>query len=362
MPTGSPTPDTPRLRTPVHVASAAGDVAPLCAAVDTTPSRAQCVDQHIVAPVHVACSTEADADWQCLSESATMHAELNLATPDGRTPAQVASEQRNRSGRGGGFIASTVLTDAGADLSRHTWLDVTPLLSAARAGDVCLVEALLEAKASIADVRAGSTPLTPTDMETDEAIITPLLAAVLHGHTAVVRALVRARADVQAVQTLPRGLADSSGGPVSTSPLHAAAVYNRAEVLCVLLEANAQPNLVNSGRRDTPLLLACQAGHQDIVAGLIAGQADVTLSNAAGETAVLVASRAGHAECLAALLRAKPGLTRGVEGRRAVAAAFSQRHLDCLALLAATKVPLSAEQHAVLAQGYIQGHIRNTFV
>ena len=104
------------------------------------------------------------------------------------------------------------------------------------------------------------------------------------------------------------------GAPVNgtdkngTTPLYKAAVQGEAEIVRVLLEAGADPNLESGGESEgTPLCAAAAWGRAEIVRLLIQHGADpnaVESENGGPMTALAWAERAGHAEVVKLLVEA----------------------------------------------------------
>ena len=90
-------------------------------------------------------------------------------------------------------------------------------------------------------------------------------------------------------------------------PLHVAAYHGRVEEVAVLLAAGA--NVDEDANGDTPLLIACEQGHDEVVLRMIT-KASVNLYNKAGNSPLVVACEKGHAECVAKLLDANASVNQ----------------------------------------------------
>ncbi|HZH54628.1 MAG TPA: ankyrin repeat domain-containing protein [Sphingobacteriaceae bacterium] len=84
-------------------------------------------------------------------------------------------------------------------------------------------------------------------------------------------------------------------------PLHTAISGNNIQVAKMLLEANAEVNVMQSSRQ-SPLHLAAQSGNIDLIILLLEYGADVELKNDQGQTPSDLAAERGHVE-IAAILR-----------------------------------------------------------
>ena len=71
-----------------------------------------------------------------------------------------------------------------------------------------------------------------------------------------------------------------------------------------LLQKGADPNL-RDGRGATPLVLAVQGGHADMIPVLAAARANVNLGNASGETPLILATQTRSIDMVRQLLAAK---------------------------------------------------------
>jgi len=119
---------------------------------------------------------------------------------------------------------------------------------------------------------------------------TPLVVACQLGKAGVVRALLEKGADAKRA-TLKEG----------TTPMLAASAGGFLPCVEALLEYYYDPSTPDAAGT-TPLAAACEHGHADVVAVLLAGGADRDKCGPAG-TPLAVALKKGHSEC-AALLRA----------------------------------------------------------
>jgi len=92
------------------------------------------------------------------------------------------------------------------------------------------------------------------------------------------------------------------------APLHVAAYHGRVEEVAVLLADGA--NVDEDVNGDTPLLIAGEQGHDEVVLRMITAKASVNLYNKAGNSPLVVACEKGHAECVAKLLDANASVIR----------------------------------------------------
>ena len=119
------------------------------------------------------------------------------------------------------------------------------------------------------------------------------------------------------------------------SPLLAAAQNGRAEVIKLLLEHQANPNL-KLKLPLSPLLIACERGNLEAVKLLISARADVQFSGAKGYTPLMLASAHGHAEIARVLLASGASLNaRSNHGTTPLMFAVQYNQLPSVKLLLA---------------------------
>jgi ankyrin repeat protein len=142
----------------------------------------------------------------------------------------------------------------------------------------------------------------------------PLITAARNGDLAAVRALVQKKADVKAAE-----------GDGATA-LHWASYHDQLEIANVLLGAGADANAAND-LGATPLWLAAQNGSAAMTRRLLQAGANPNKALLAGETPLMVAARAGSAEVVE-LLAAKGANvnTRATRGQTALMWAVAQKH------------------------------------
>ncbi|NBX71688.1 hypothetical protein EBQ91_02095, partial [bacterium] len=153
----------------------------------------------------------------------------------------------------------------------------TPLLRAVMKRDLNIVQALLDAGATV-------------DLS-DKAGKTALMFAAEDGHLDIVKALVKSGAAID--------LTDHD----SNTALMYAAKKGHLDVAKVLLERGAAVDLKDYIGR-TALMFAAQEGHIDVVQALLERGAALSLQNRHGDTALTCAVENGHLAIIEALLNA----------------------------------------------------------
>ena len=162
-------------------------------------------------------------------------------------------------------------------------LSQSPCLSAeindaARRGDIQTVSKLLD-QGVAADAK-------------DETSETPLLSASLAGHADVVAVLVKRGAGVESRND--RGL----------TPLHGAAYAGNIETVRLLVDSGAAVNDAQNVFKVTPLIIAAEEGHADVITFLADHGADLEWTERAGYTALSRAVFRDHPDTIDALLKA----------------------------------------------------------
>ena len=221
-----------------------------------------------------------------LSHGADVHARTRLE----RTPLMVAAACDGCS------ESVRLLIEKGADVRARDKGGTTALALAAQAGDADSIRLLL---AHGADPRKAS-----------ESGLTPLMLALTNCSLRGAADLIAHGAGVNA--------ANSSGGTVKfgaielvhLTPLHYAAPYCGADLVKMLLDAGAEPNVADI-RGMTPLMLAVASEHQDaaVVALLLKAGADPNARSKTGETPLDWARKYGDPRVIAVLQQA--GATGG---------------------------------------------------
>lgn len=213
-----------------------------------------------VTPLFLACG---NASGTMVTRLLAAGASPNVSlTANGETPLMTAA-------RAGGTSAVEALIARGADVNAaETARGQTALMWAAARGHASVVAALIKGGAN---VHARSKPDKkivalhgqgeyPTGIERDEGGLTPLLFAARSGDVATAKALVAAGADVNVTT------------PTNTSVLVFAAHSNHGEVASFLLASGANPDAKGSGY--TALHAAVLRGNLALVKVLLAGGAD----------------------------------------------------------------------------------------
>ena len=135
------------------------------------------------------------------------------------------------------------------------------------------------------------------------------------------------RGDVTGVEEQVKvGVDVDDGGDSLRTALHAAASRGRGDVVRVLLEAGANPNIRTKTGGETALHQAAQHGFQDIVVELLRAGSDWRLKTATGWTALHCAMNAGKTDVARALIRS--GADPHLKNDRGIAAKDVATHCD----------------------------------
>lgn len=102
-------------------------------------------------------------------------------------------------------------------------------------------------------------------------------------------------------------LLEAGGNPniynsMGRTPLMFASRYGNKEIVAMLLQAEANPNLRGAKIEDLPLISAAAHGHVEVTLMLLEAGADLALTGRAGKTAQQIAEEASKGE-VATILR-----------------------------------------------------------
>jgi ankyrin repeat protein len=211
-----------------------------------------------------------DGDIEAVRELIANGDNVNTPGPDGSTALLWATYYSDPE------MART-LVDAGADPNAANSYGIAPLLQASQTGAAAMIGLLIEAGAATSSSHPDS--------------VTPLMAASRSGNIEAVRMLLDAGADPNGMETYQEQTA-----------LMWAAAEGHADIVGMLLGRGADPNrqarLTTIDERKhadhatggfTALHFAVRNGHENAVRALVAGGADMTLTNGDGATPTVIA-------------------------------------------------------------------------
>jgi ankyrin repeat protein len=226
-------------------------------------------------------------------------ADLQIRDADGMTALDWARKQKHSD------VAEALRATGKAEREDTT---EEQLLKAAEAGDAAKVRSLIQAQVNLA----------PHDPRRATKSLTPLMLAAAAGHVEVVKALIEAGAEVNGTdesapasdRTSSFGAKDLSrenlqelGRSLRPTPLSLAAEHGHAEVVRALVRAGSDVNAQDQLGR-TPLMLAVNGNHSAIVEGLLTAKADVHARNKDQETALSLAVQRQNAHIARLLMAA----------------------------------------------------------
>ena len=165
--------------------------------------------------------------------------------------------------------------------------------------------------------------------------------------------LARAAADGDAqavVQLLANGASVGYMNPSEDgmTALCVACEFGHAEVVAVLLAANADANQARSDGV-TPLVLACQEGHAEVAAALLAANAEVDQVDSDGLTPLVLACQEGHTKVVATLLASNADVNLAdSDGDTPLFTACWEGHVEVVAALLAA----NADVERAVAHGF----------
>jgi len=176
-------------------------------------------------------------------------------------------------------IVCVVVSAIGSSVSMHA-----NLIDAAREGDVERFEELLQKKAD---------PNVLYNEEAGLALLHSLAAdaGAMDGGEEIVKKLLQYGADPE--------IQDNQG----FTPLHFAIFGNQDNVVSMLLQNGANPNIASDDFNETPLHIAAFNRSEDISKILLENGADPNAENHAGETPLHIAASRGYADIFKLLLQ-----------------------------------------------------------
>ncbi|CAI8017377.1 Protein TANC2, partial [Geodia barretti] len=117
------------------------------------------------------------------------------------------------------------------------------------------------------------------------------------------------------------------------SPLYVASQEGHSDVVDILLEAGADVHQATTKVCDVPLGIAAEKGHTETVQRLLEAGANVNHQNKSGVTALLYAGWKGHSEVVKLLLGAGARDIPDKFGNTALSMARANNHNDVLQYL-----------------------------
>ena len=149
-----------------------------------------------------------------------------------------------------------------------------------------------------------------------------LIHSATHGDIAKVEKLIEKKADVNAIDRW------------QNTPLMLAAENAHIEIVVLLIDAGAQVNIQNNRFGINALMVASRNGHIEIVNLLIEKGADINIIDRE-YTALIYASENGHIEIVKLLIENNADISAIAQGHTALMAASDAGHIEIVELLRA---------------------------
>jgi len=253
-------------------------------------------------------------NWRIVESLVKGRAAVNLPAADGDTPLWAAVSTYNTE-------SVELLLGLKAALDQRRSTDgATPLFMAAQHGHIVLVELLLGAKQQRQESHWNRTPGQAE-------------------HVALVKALLGSSmfmSEAEKVAKTPRMEGINLGRTLDgATPLFIAAQQGHSQVVRNLIAALAATDKSTADHRLTPLLAAVEAGHLRVTEALLQGKAAANQGDADGCTPVYVAAMNGHVELTGCLLdfRADTDQASVEYGAAPLFVAAEKGHVDVVELL-----------------------------
>jgi hypothetical protein len=230
-------------------------------------------------------------------------------TDEGLATLFVAGKTGAKKGILGFYLASD-------DYLLLAWADLTPkmagTMSAAKGEATAKPTGKTGAKPTAAEQKRLDAALAKAVEEGTADEVSTLLAKGANpngktdgGQSYIVRLVIKA--DKEKIAALLNAGADPNGGDPSFSPLVAAALADRVEIVDLLLDKGAKVNAIRPDSGGTVLHAAAAVGHGDVVKRLLEHGADPKITSKAGQTAREVAEQSHHPEVAELLRKAEEG-------------------------------------------------------
>lgn len=218
-------------------------------------------------------------------------------------------------------VDALLAKNAKADLKKlGEYNVVSPMIMAAKRGDVEILQKLLS---------HGADPNVVIDAET------PLTIAAENGYIDAVRFLLKIGADVNV--NAHQGSACRTSCYYAT-PLAYATMNDHFEIVNILIDNGADINAMayddTEGNSGTPLMYAAESGYRKIVKVLLGKGADVNATDYAGGSALFLASAKGHVDIVRDLLNKGANVNEtGWEGTSIIEIAKEKGHAEVVKVL-----------------------------
>ena len=134
--------------------------------------------------------------------------------------------------------------------------------------------------------------------------------------------------------------------PGNYTPLYIAACTNRADIVQVLLDANADPDVAEEETGECALTVCAQQGFAELVGTLLAASANPDARNKVGASSAFVAAHQGHSSVIAQLIAAGADIDAPkADGATPAIISASKGHEECLRRLIEAKARLEEQLH-----------------
>jgi ankyrin repeat protein len=236
------------------------------------------------------------------------------------------------------------LVDHGADVNQEDVHGVLPLVEACSSGNEAIVKYLIDHGANV--------------NQFDKNGFMPLFTAIKRGHQAITCDLLRHHAKVD------QEISNIYYTTVNT-PLLLACNNGNEELAKLLVDYGADVNK-KGGNGDTPLLMACRGGNKEIIMYLVEHGADIDM-NGNGDTPLTMLSRNGNEAMVKYLVEAGADINKGdSDGDTPLMNACSRGHQNIIRYLVASGADIYQQNNKgktalILSNQTIKDFILNEF-
>lgn len=212
-----------------------------------------------------------DGNIDLIKELICSKCDVNAQIEDGLTPLMAAASLGN-------LAIVKILVEAGANVNQIDVYGTSPLMFAANKG--------------FSDVFNYLAPLTNAEIKG-----IGLLTSIFDGELEIVKALIATGIDVDAYRE--KGVWHEKG---RTALIIAIREGGYLEIVKILLQAGAEPNLIDEDSGTNPLISAVRGQYIDIICLLLQEGADINAKDTNGDTALSLAKKSGNSQIVQIIL------------------------------------------------------------
>uniref|UniRef100_A0A674E1C7 Ankyrin 1 n=1 Tax=Salmo trutta TaxID=8032 RepID=A0A674E1C7_SALTR len=272
----------------------------------------------------------------------------DVLSKTGFTPLHIAAHYENLS-------VAQLLLNRGANVNFTPKNGITPLHIASRRGNVIMVRLLLDRGAQIDAKTKVLWCALVTQLLCPQNGFTPLHIACKKNHMRVMDLLLKHSASLERDDCFIVCFLSPQSG---LTPLHVASFMGHRKIVTILVQKGASPSASNVQKVETPLHMACRAGHYEVAEFLLTNAAPVDAKAKDDQTPLHCACRMGHKELVKLLLehKANPNSTT-TSGHTPLHIAAREGHAQTTRIL----LDMEAQQTKMTKKGFTPLHVASKY-